>query len=293
MLEPFQYEFFIKGLIATTLVGGLCGLIGVYIVLRRMAYVGHGLSHAIFGGAVVSYVMSINFFIGATIWGFLSSMLIILTTRKRQIETDAAIGIVTTASFALGIAIISRYKTFTRDFEAALIGNMLGVSQGDLVAIILVSVVTALLLFLGYKLLLFTTFDAEVARFYSVPAGWVDTMFSLVLAATIVVSMQVVGVTLIAAAIVIPPIIARLLTHSFKTMIFLSTALGAFCGLAGIYVSWYVDVSSGASVVLFAALLFVITLAYTGVRSRIARRKGRFSGTGQGEVLPQASSSFD
>ena len=111
MLEPFQYEFFIKGLVATTLVGGLCGLIGVYIVLRRMAYVGHGLSHAIFGGAVVSYVMSINFFIGATIWGFLSSILIMLTTRKRQIGTDAAIGIVTTASFALGVAIISRYKT--------------------------------------------------------------------------------------------------------------------------------------------------------------------------------------
>ena len=291
MLEPFQYEFFIKGLVATTLVGGLCGLIGVYIVLRRMAYVGHGLSHAIFGGAVVSYVMSINFFIGATIWGFLSSILIMLTTRKRQIGTDAAIGIVTTASFALGVAIISRYKTFTRDFEAALIGNMLGVSQGDLVAIVVVSAVTALFLFLGYKLLLFTTFDPEVARFYSVPAGWVDAMFSLILAATIVVSMQVVGVTLIAAAIVIPPIIARLLTHSFKIMIFLSTALGAFCGLAGIYVSWYVDVSSGASVVLFAALLFVLTLAYTGLRSRLARRQGKFRGATHGATLPQAPSS--
>ena len=120
MFEPFEYEFFVRGLVATTLVGGLCGLIGVYIVLRRMAYVGHGLSHAIFGGAVVSYVISVNFYIGATIWGFVSAMLIILTTRKRQIGADAAIGIITTASFALGVAIISRYKTFTRDFEAAL-----------------------------------------------------------------------------------------------------------------------------------------------------------------------------
>ena len=277
MFEPFQYEFFVKGLIATTLVGALCGLIGVYIVLRRMAYVGHGLSHAIFGGAVVSFVMSINFFIGATVWGFVSSILIILTTRKRQIETDSAIGIVTTASFALGVAIISRYNTFTRDFEAALIGNMLGVSMGDLVAIAIVTAAAVVFFFMGYKLLLFTTFDPDAARFYNVPTGWVDAFFSLVLAATIVVSMQVVGVTLIAAAIVIPPVIARLLTHSFRKMLILSTALGAFCGLAGIYVSWYVDVSSGASVVLFAALIFLVILGYTGLRERRrakAPRKG-------------------
>ena len=268
MLEPFQYEFFIKGLIATTLVGALCGLIGVYIVLRRMAYVGHGLSHAVFGGAVVSFVMGINFFIGATVWGFLSSILIILATRKRQIATDSAIGIVTTASFALGVAIISRYNTFTRDFEAALIGNTLGVSTGDLVAIAIVTVLTAVFFFIGYKLLLFTIFDPDTARFYNIPTAWVDVFFSLVLAATIVVSMQVVGVTLIAAAIVIPPVIARLLTHSFKMVLFLSTILGAFCGLAGIYVSWYVDVSSGASVVLFAALIFLLVLGFTVMRER-------------------------
>lgn len=275
MFEPFEYEFFVRGLVATTLVGGLCGLIGVYIVLRRMAYVGHGLSHAIFGGAVVSYVISINFYIGATIWGFVSAMLIILTTRKRQIGADAAIGIITTASFALGVAIISRYKTFTRDFEAALFGNMLGVSQGGLLAIAAVTIATGVILFLGYKLFLFATFDQEVARFYGVPTGWVDAVFSLVLAATIVVSMQVVGVTLIAAAIVIPPIVARLLTDSFKTMIPLSTGLGAFCGFAGIYVSWYADVSSGASVVLFAAALFVVAMAYTSIRSGLASARSK------------------
>ncbi len=269
MLEPFSYDFFVKGIIATTLVGALCGLIGVYIVLRRMAYIGHGLSHAVFGGAVVSFVMGINFFIGATVWGFVSSLLIILATRKRQIATDSAIGIVTTASFALGVAIISRYNTFTRDFEAALIGNMLGVSEGDLLAIVIVTALAFLFFFAGYKLLIFTTFDPDAARFYNVPTGWVDAFFSLVLAATIVVSMQVVGVTLIAAAIVIPPVIARLLTHSFKKMLIISTTLGAFCGLAGIYVSWYVDVSSGASVVLFAALIFLVVLIVTGLRDRI------------------------
>ena len=270
MFEPFQYEFFVRGLVASTLVGGLCGLIGVYIVLRRMAYIGHGLAHAIFGGAVVSYVISFNFFVGASIWGFLAAMLITLTSRKRQIGADAAIGIITTASFALGVALISRYKTFTRDFEAALFGNILGVTQGDLLAIIVVTAIAMIILFFGYKLLLFTTFDQEVARFYGVPTGWVDTMFSLVLAATIVVSLQVLGATLIAAAIVIPPVVARLLTDSFKKMLLLSTGLGAFCGLSGIYLNWYVDVSSGASVVLFSAALFVLTLAYTGLKSQLS-----------------------
>lgn len=270
MFEPFQYEFFVRGLVAATLVGGLCGLIGVYIVLRRMAYIGHGLSHAIFGGAVVSYVMSLNFFIGASIWGFLSALLITLTTRKRKIGTDAAIGIITTASFALGVALISRYKSFTRSFDAALFGNILGVSEGDLLAIIVVAAFTAMVLFLGYKLFLFATFDPDVAKFYGVPTGWVDAMFSLVLAATIVVSMQVLGVTLIAAAIVIPPIVARLLTDSFKNMILLSTGIGAFCGLVGIYLSFYVDVSSGASVVLFSALLFVLALAYSNFKTRVS-----------------------
>jgi manganese/iron transport system permease protein/iron/zinc/copper transport system permease protein len=289
VFEPFQYEFFVRGLLAATLVGGLCGLIGVYIVLRRMAYIGHGLSHAVFGGAVVSYVMSFNFFVGASIWGFLSALLITLTTRKRKIGTDAAIGIITTASFALGIALISRFKTFTRSFDAALFGNILGVSHGDLLAIVVVVVLTAVVLFFGYKLFLFATFDPDVAKFYGVPTGWVDTMFSLVLAATIVVSMQVLGVTLIAAAIVIPPIVARLLTDSFKTMIFLSTGIGAFCGLGGIYLSFYVDVSSGASVVLFSALLFVVVLLYSNLKGKLSlvtRRADRVASLPQAHANP-------
>ena len=291
LLEPFEYQFFVRGLIAATLVGGLCGMIGVYIVLRRMAYIGHGLSHAVFGGAVVSYVMSINFFVGASIWGFLSALLITATTRQRKIASDAAIGIITTASFALGIALISRYKSFTRSFDAALFGNILGVTQGDLMAIAVVVVATTVIIFLGYKLFLFATFDQEVAGFYGVPTGWMDTLFSLVLAATIVVSMQVLGVTMIAAAIVIPPIVARLLTDNFRTMMVLSTALGAFCGLAGIYLSFFVDVSSGASVVLFSAFLFVVALTYSSLRKQFSFVTSRASRTAT--VPPNHSGNFE
>ena len=245
---------------------------GVYIVLRGMSYIGHGLSHAIFGGAVVSWVMSINFYVGATAWGFLSALIISWTTRRNPIGSDAAIGIITTASFALGIAIISRYKSFTRDFEASLWGSILAVDAAELIAILVVALVVAAVFFAAYKLFLFATFDPDVAQFYGVPTGWVDTLFSLMLAATIAVSMQVLGVLMIAAAVVIPPIIARLLTNSFRRMTLLSTATGTGCAMLGIYASYFVDVSSGASVVLLSAALFAATLAWVKLRARLGHR---------------------
>ena len=273
MFTPLEYEFFVRGLIVATLVGGLCGLIGVYVVLRQMSYIGHGLAHAIFGGAVTSYVLSINFFLGASLWGFVSAMLINIASRRRSISADAAIGIVTTSSFALGIALISKFRNFTRSFDAALFGNILGITQTDVLAIVAVTAIAAVAVFVGYKYLLFTTFDYEVAGFYGVPTGWIDAGFALLLAAVIVVSLQVLGVTMIAAAIVIPPVAARLLTNDFTKMLLLSVVIGACCGLGGLYMSFYIDVSSGASVVLFSALVFLIALGYTSLLNRINSSK--------------------
>src|SRR6476661_494739 len=118
LLEPFKYEFFRNGALVAMLIGVLCGLLGVYIVLRGMSYIGHGLSHAIFGGAAVAFVMKWNFYVGAGTWGFLSAVLINQTVRRFKISADAAIGIITTASFAVGVAIVSLQHRFTQDLEA-------------------------------------------------------------------------------------------------------------------------------------------------------------------------------
>jgi len=275
LLEPFRYEFFVRGLVAALLVGGLCGLVGVYIVLRRMSYIGHGLSHAVFGGAVASYVMGVSFYVGAGLWGFAAALLINALTRKRQIGADAAIGIITTASFAFGVALISQYRRFTRNFDAALFGNILGVTNQDLIVVAVVSAVTLVLIFFLYKQLLFTTFDPEVAPIYGVKSGLTETVFSLMLAGTIIASMQVMGVTLIAAAIVIPAIVARLLTDSFSTMLWLATLVGALCGLTGIYLSYFLDVASGATIVLVAATLFVAVYTIVSLRRRLSGRAAR------------------
>ncbi len=268
LLTPFQFEFFRNGTIAAVLVGGLCGLIGVYIVLRGMSYIGHGLAHAIFGGAVVSFVLQINFYLGAGLWGFIAALLINQTVQRTRINADAAIGVITTASFAIGVALISRYRRFTQSFDAALFGNILGVTRTDVWVIIGVTVMIVLVVGLLYKQLLFTTFDSEVAQVYGISTGWIETWFALILAAAIIASIQILGVTMIAAALVVPAITARLLTDSFHRMIAISTVLGALTGLLGMYLSFYVDVSSGATIVLLQAVLFSLALIV------MSRRRG-------------------
>src|SRR5919197_3922993 len=243
-------------------------MLGVYVVLRLMSYIGHGLSHSVFGGAVIGYVASLNFYAAAGIWGFVSALLINAASRRRRIGADAAIGIVTTASFAVGVALISRTRSFTRNFEAALFGNILGVTTGDLVVIALVTLAVAAFIVGYYKRLLFMTFDLDVAPIYGINVGLVDSLFALAMAATVVASVNVVGVTLIAATLVIPSTTARLLTDSFARMIVLSTALGALAGVVGMYVSYWLDISSGATIVLLEAAVFVAVLATTTLGRR-------------------------
>jgi ABC-type Mn2+/Zn2+ transport system permease subunit len=258
LLEPLTYVFFRRALLASFLVGALCGLVGVYIVLRRMSYIGHGLSHAVFGGAVISYLMQVNFYLGAGLWGVASALLINEVAQRRRLGVDAAIGIVTTASFAIGVAGISRQRRFTRNFEAALFGNVLGIAPADLWMIAGVAMASILAIFILYKPLLFSTFDEEVAEVYGVPTHWVNALFALILAAVIIVSMQVMGVTLIAAALVMPASAARLLTDRFGLLLWLASGLGAGVSVLGMYASYYLDLASGATIVLIGTAIFSI-----------------------------------
>jgi manganese/iron transport system permease protein/iron/zinc/copper transport system permease protein len=265
---PLQYEFFRHGLIAAMLVGALCGFIGVYVVLRRMSYIGHGLSHAIFGGAVLSYLVNINFFVGAGLWALISAGLIHLISHRRLVGADAAIGVVTTSSFAIGVAIVSTYRSFTRNIEAALFGNILGITRQDLWIVTAISLLVFVGLMVIRRQLLFSTFDPEVAAAYGIATGWVDFVFVMLLAVTVLASTQILGVTLVAAAIVIPPVIARYLTRGFTALLIVSPALGALCGAVGMYLSFYLDISSAATIVLTSAFLFVALEAVFCVRRR-------------------------
>jgi ABC-type Mn2+/Zn2+ transport system permease subunit len=257
---PWIYAFFRNGIAAAVLAGALCGAVGLFVILRRMSYVGHGLSHAIFGGAVVGYLIGGNFYVIGGLWGAAAALVINAMGRTRKIGSDAAIGIVTTASFALGIALISRGHHFTRNFEAALFGNILGVTKTDLIVLAAVALGVATLIFFSYKQLLFMTFDADVAPVFGVKIKRTEMVFSLALAATIVATMRLLGVTLIAATIVTPAVVARLSTDSFGKMLAKSTLLGATTGFVGMYASYYLDIASGATITLTATLIFVLAL---------------------------------
>src|ERR1700716_42287 len=289
LLDPFRYDFFVRGLVAATIVGGLCGMVGTFVVMRRMSYIGHGLSHSVFGGAVVSYVMSLIFCLGAGLWGFISAVLINWTARRRQIGGDAAIGIVTTASFAIGVAIISKARRFTKNFDAALFGNILGVQAEDVFVVLGVTLLVAIVIFFAYKQLLFMTFDREVAPLYGIPDRWMDTLLSLILAATVIASMQILGVTMIAAIIVVPAVTARLLTDSFARMLLLAAGIGTVCGLVGMLLSYYFDVASGATVVLTAASMFLVILTATSARRRWQAERAR----GESVVESAGGASFE
>ncbi len=267
ILEPLGYAFFQKGLVVATLSGALLGLIGVYIVLRGMSYIGHGLSHSIFGGFAAAQLFAAQFYaLAAGIWGIASALAISVVTRKSRVGADAAIGVITIASFALGVALFAKFGTSGPSFENALFGSILGISTGQIVGLFAVSALTSAFVFLRYRALLFATFDPEVAAVSGVNVNRVEAGLMIVLSLAILATLTVIGVTLVAAMLVIPPVIARMLTDSFGRMLALSTAIGAACGLVGMYLSYYAGVPSGTMIVLVGAAVFLAVLLLTGGR---------------------------
>ena len=268
LLEPFSYEFFRNGLIIATLAGALCGLIGVFVVLRGMSYIGHGLSHAVFGGAALAAVLNLNYFIGAGFWGLASGLMIGRVSRKRIIGADAAIGVITTASFAMGLALQARFGQAKRSIDAVLFGNVLGVFTSDILAVAGVGILSVVVIVGLYRKLLFATFDPEVAEVSGVSVPAMEAVLMVLLSATILVTVRVIGVLLISALLVLPAVTARLLTNSFGRMLWLSPVLGAIFGGVGMYISWYADVPSGAVIILAGTLVFIAAYSAVGVRRR-------------------------
>jgi manganese/iron transport system permease protein/iron/zinc/copper transport system permease protein len=271
IVRPFEFEFFRNGLYVATIAGALCGVVGCFVVLRNMSYIGHGLSHSIFGGYAVAGLLGVNLFLGAGVWGVVTALAVSTIVRRRPIGSDAAIGVVTTASFALGLALVQLYGSPGRNADALLFGNVLGVTTGDVLLILGVSLFTGLVIFVAYRQLLFTTFDTEVAAATGIRTAWIDGLLMVVLSATVLATMNVMGVTLIAASLVVPAVVARMLTDSFGRMLGIAAVVGAASGFFGMNASYHLDVASGPTIVLVAAVFFVVVYAAGG---RVRKRAG-------------------
>jgi manganese/iron transport system permease protein/iron/zinc/copper transport system permease protein len=270
LLEPFEFAFFQRGLVVAACAGALCGLVGVYVVLRSMSYIGHGLSHAVFGGAAVSSVIGVSYLLGAGLWGLLAALLIGRVSARPGIGADAAIGVVTTASFAIGLAIQSRNRSVSGALDTVLFGNVLGVFTRDVVAVVVVGIAVTVFIGAFRRELTFAAFDPDVARTAHVRVDLIDGLFMLALSATVIVSVRVIGALLISAMLVLPAATARLLTNSIGRMLWLSPLLGGSIGLTGMYVSWYASVPSGAMITLVGATVFGAAYASTDVQRRRA-----------------------
>jgi len=268
LLEPYSFEFFRHGVVVATLAGALCGLLGVFVVLRGMSYIGHGLSHAVFGGAAASAVIGVNFFIGAGIWGVVSGVLIARVARRRVLGADAAIGVVTTASFALGLALMNRYGQASKSIEAVLFGSVLGVRLTDIVAVAAVALLSLAIIVVWYRKLLFSTFDRDVAQVSGVNVGLVETVLLALLSLTILVTMRVIGTLLISALLVIPAAASRMTTNSFSRLLWLSPVIGAVTCFVGMNASYHLDTSASATIILLDALVFVVVYAVAGIKNR-------------------------
>lgn len=260
LLQPFQYEFFLHGVIVAILVGAINGILGIYIILRGMSYIGHALSHSIFGGVMVSYLINLNLYIGATIWGIASSIIMNEISKRNNIKLDAIINIISSTGFAIGVFLLSIRKSFIINFEALLFGNILGIRDIDLFMIIIISIISFIFFFLFNKVMLFTIFDKESAKVYGIRTDIVEFIFSIIIAIVVIASIYVIGVTLLAAAITAPAISARLLTKSLSKMIFFSIIIGASTSFIGMYVSFIFNSSSGATIVLLDVLVFALVL---------------------------------
>ena len=257
-VAPLAYEFMQRGLLASLMVGVLCAVVGCYVVLRSMAFLGDALAHAIMPGVAIAYLLKGDVLIGALVAAILVALGIGLLSRQGTLKEDTAIGILFAGALALGVMLISTTQTYAVDLTHILFGNVLAVSVDDLWLTAGLSLVVLTTIVLLYKEFLVISFDPVLAATLRLPTELLRNVLLILLALTIVVSLQTVGVGLVAAMLVTPGATAYLLTRRLPMMMLIAASIGAFSSVAGLYASFYINVASGAAVVLIATAIFLV-----------------------------------
>jgi manganese/iron transport system permease protein len=263
---PFRYSFMQAGFLAVILVGVPCAVLGAYVVLRRMAFIGDALAHTVLPGLVIAYLVGWSLSGGAVMAGVVTAVLIGWLSRRQEVREDTAIGIVFTGMFALGILLISTVRSF-RDFTHMLFGNILGVTPQDLQFMALIAAAVLISLAVFHKELEIASADPLYARTIGIPADRLTLLLLILLALCVVTGIQAVGVVLTSALLVTPAAAASLLTRRLVWMMVLAALFAVLGGIAGLYASYYLSVSSGAAIVLACTLLFVTAWIVQTVRA--------------------------
>jgi manganese/iron transport system permease protein len=261
LLDPLGYDFFLRALVASAVVGVVCAVIGSYMVLRGLAFMGDALSHSAFPGIVVAYLLQGPFYLGAAVAAVATALAIGWIGRRGGLRTDTTIGVLFAGMFALGIFLFSLIPNYVGDLFGFLFGEILGIGTGDLIALVVLAAVVLAIVALLWKELLYTTFDPLGAAASGLPVAALDYLLLALIAITIVVSLQAVGIILVVAMLVTPAATAQLLTRSFGRLLGVAVAIGLITPIIGLYLSYWANAASGATIVLVETGVFLAALA--------------------------------
>ena len=277
LLAPFSYAFMLRGLLASVIVGVVCAVVGVYVVLRGMAFFGDALAHAVLPGVALGYLISGGSRATLFWWALGAAILVALAvgrvSKHAEIREDTAIGILFASMFALGIALISTVRSYTVDLSHFLFGDVLGVSIRDLILTAVFGTVILLVIFFFYKEFLVLSFDPVLSATLRLPSGLLNNLLFILMALTVSVAMQTVGVALMVAMLVTPAATASLLTRRLWQGMLVSAAIGAVSAVTGLYLSYYFNIVSGSAIVLTATVIFLLVFLFQPRRGLLWKRR--------------------
>jgi len=260
VLGPMAYGFMQRGLVATLLVGIVCAVVGSFVVLRGLAFIGDAVSHAAFPGLVIAYMLGLPLYLGATVTAVATALGISYVSRRGGLRFDTAVGVLFAGMFAFGIALFSSIHGYVADLFGYLLGNVLGITTVDIVQLTILGGVVLAIVGVLRKELLYASFDRNAAAASGLPVDRLDELLLVLIGVTVVVSIQAVGIIMVVAMLVTPAATGQLLAHRFWDLVRIAIAVSVVAAVSGLYLSYYLDVASGAAIVLVESAIFAVAL---------------------------------
>jgi manganese/iron transport system permease protein len=271
LTEPLDFRFMRLALLEVTIMGVVAGVLGTYVVVRGLAFVGDAIAHAVFPGVVIAYLANTSLFAGGAAFGVVTALAISVFSATRRLREDTAIGIVFAGAFALGVVLISTEPGYSRDLTSFLFGEVLAVTNTDIyLSLVFGGLALGVALALRRALML-AAFDREMAESVGLPVFWLDTLLLVLITLTIVISLRAVGNVLVLAMFVTPAATARLLVDDIGRMMVVSALIGAAAGVVGLYISWHTDLAAGGTIVLTATAAFLVAFLISPRHGLIGR----------------------
>jgi manganese/iron transport system permease protein len=273
LLDPMQLGFMQRGLVAAIVVGIVCAVMGAFVVLRGLAFIGDAVSHAAFPGLVIAFLLGIPLYIGGAVAAVSTALAIGWVARRGRLRFDTAVGVLFAGMFALGIALFSSIDGYVADLFSYLLGNVLGISVADIAQVVVLGSIVMVVVFVLRNQFLYAAFDPAGAAASGLPVEWLDYLLLGLIGVTIVVSIQTVGIILVVAMLVTPAATAELLVDRFWDLVRLAVGIAVFSAVVGLYLSYYLNIASGATIVLVETACFAIALFLSPKSGWLARRQ--------------------